>query len=490
VLRPILRHEVRLLLRGRVAPCALALLAIVVSYAAYAGAAWRTEQLTTAARIASHDEWLYASIRDQLLELERQGQPQPRLQLAGLPWYLAQTGDVIAPAPHLDPRRAEAAASEWVGARHAVLPPAPFSALAIGQSDLHPYYTRVTIRTRPALVQSDELENPVNLLTGRFDLAFVLAFCWPVLIMPLLYNVASEERENGTLALIGSQPIAWTRILGARLAVRIGIVWLVTLVAALLTLGALGALSDVPTGDIFGWITAVVALAAFWTGVATLINAAGWSSATNSAAMLVVWLLLVVVVPALIGEASQALVPVASRVQLITAVREAASLTAAETTALVSAYYESNPDAEPSKDSADATAIRGLAQQDEVDRRINPILNEYRASVARQQTVADRLRVLSPPLLVHDAVTELAGSTAARYRRFADEVDAYHRAWRAYFYPLVHARTVLTTAHYDRAPRFTFPEEPLGAARLRAVVLSGGTASIGMLMLFVGMRRL
>ena len=53
-------------------------------------------------------------------------------------WYIFQPEGAVAPAPHIDPRRAEAAASEWVGARHAILPPAPMGALAIGQSDLHP----------------------------------------------------------------------------------------------------------------------------------------------------------------------------------------------------------------------------------------------------------------------------------------------------------------------------------------------------------------
>ena len=490
MLRHILRHEVRLIARGRVASCALAVLAVVVAYAAYAGAAWRHEQLTTAARIAAHDARLYASIAEQLTELDRRGQPQPRLQLAGLPWYLAQTGEVIVPAPHVDPRRAEAAASEWVGARYAVLPPAPFSALAVGQSDLHPYYTRVTIRTRPALVQSDELENPVNLLTGRFDLAFVLAFCWPVLVLPLLYNVASEERENDTVALIRSQPLSWAYILGARLAVRSGIALLITLSASLFTLATLGALAQVSVGEVALWTAVVLALALFWTGVAMLVNAAGWSSATNSAAMLVVWLLLVVVAPAMIGEVSQALAPVPSRVQLITAVREAGSLSPSETTALVSAYYETHPDAEQSTDSADLTAIRGLAQQDEVDRRITPILLAYRTSVERQQALAERLRFLTPPVLVHDAVTELAGSTAARYRRFAEQVDAFHRSWRTYFYPLVHARAVLTMAHYDRAPRFAFTEDRLAQVMARTALLTGVTAGAGLLLLVVGMRRM
>ena len=79
-------------------------------------------------------------------------------------------------------------------------------------------------------MQSDEIENPANLLSGRFDLAFVLTFCWPLLVLPLLYNVLSEEREAGTLALVASQPVSLRAVLAARLVVRGGLVVRVTLV--------------------------------------------------------------------------------------------------------------------------------------------------------------------------------------------------------------------------------------------------------------------
>jgi ABC-2 type transport system permease protein len=85
--------------------------------------------------------------------------------------------------------------------------------------------------------------------------------------------------------------------------------------------------------------------------------------------------------------------------------------------------------------------------------------------------VVDRLRFASPPLLIHEAVTELAGTTTTRYRDFEVQVDQYHRAWRDYFYPLARARTTMTRAHYERAPRFTFREEEPGRVARRALLL-------------------
>jgi ABC-2 type transport system permease protein len=485
----VVRHELRLLARGAAGPVALVLMGVAVAYAAWAGARWRDEQLTTLEQIRAQDEQTYATIRAQLDELALRGNPVPRLQLAGMAWYIAQPEGAVAPAPHLDPRRAEAAASEWVGARHAALPLAPFSALAVGQSDLHPYYTRVTIRTRPILVNSDEIENPVNLLSGRFDLAFVLTFCCPLLMLPLLYNIVSEDRDSGTLALVASEPVALDSIILGRLVIRTGAAWLVTVAASLATLAIGGALDRVSAADVAVWCVVVTAAVLFWAGVALVVNAARWRSATNATVLAVAWLVLVVILPVLLGEVAGAWAPVPSRVELINAVREAGNLDAADVAALVTAYYEDHPDAAPSRESADVTAIRGLAQQDEVDRRIEPILSAYRTATARQQTITDRLRFLSPPLLVYGAAIELAGTTNTRYRQFADQVDAYHARWRRYFYPLVHARASLTMREYEQAPRFTFEEEGVGGARRRALLLSGVAATIGLLLAGVGLQR-
>jgi ABC-2 type transport system permease protein len=354
---------------------------------------------------------------------------------------------------------------------------------SVGQSDLHPYYSRVTIRTRPALVNSDEIENPVNLLNGRFDLAFVLTFCWPLLALPLIYNVLSDDRENGTLALVASHAVSIRFVLAMRLLTRVGVAVAVTIAASVGRLAVVGAIGTGRTAvGIAVWSAAVVATGLLWSGVAALVNTARWRSATNATVITAAWLCAGIVIPAVLAEVAAAVAPVPSRVQLINQIRAAGNLRPGELAQLLTAYYEEHPDATPSNESADVTAIRGLALQDETDRRIDPIVSAYRRATDRQQRVADTLRFASPLLLIYDSVTELAGTTTTRYRRFAEQLDAYHRIWRAYFYPLVHARVSLTRAHYDRAPRFTFLEEPAGSTERRAAILVGIAGSIGLVL--------
>jgi ABC-2 type transport system permease protein len=459
----LLTYEWRLLTRSRAAAVVFPVLAAVCVAAAWNGAQFADEWRRASSTIEAADARAYAQIYAELADLERRGDPRPALQLAGTAWYLYQPQGAEAPAPHIDPRRPEAAASEWIGARHAMLPAPPFASLALGQSDLHPRYMRVTIRTRPILLQNDEIENPATLLSGRIDLAFVMLACWPLLALPLLYNVRSEDRDNGTLAVLAAQPIALGIVLALRLVLRGGVLAAVTIAASLAGLAAWGRLVDVPPSAVVAWMAIVVATAVFWCGVAAAINATRWRSATNAAAFTACWLAAVIIAPAAIAEIAALAAPVPSRIELINAVRQTGNLNPAQLTELVSQYYADNPDAKPGGGSADASAIRGLAQQDAVDRLIDPILSEYRAAIVRQQALTDRLRYASPPVLLYEAAVELAGTTARRHHAFAEQVDAFHQRWREYFYPLVHTRQAMTRALYERAPRFGFVD---GNARM------------------------
>ena len=58
----------------------------------------------------------------------------------------------------------------------------------------------------PSFQQNGEVESPLNLMVGRFDLTFVVIYLLPLLVLALSFNVLSEEREQGTLALTCCSP--------------------------------------------------------------------------------------------------------------------------------------------------------------------------------------------------------------------------------------------------------------------------------------------
>ena len=93
----------------------------------------------------------------------------------------------------------------------ALLPPAPLSALAIGQGDVYPNYIKVTARSLDALVSGDQIEHPLAVASGQFDAAFVVLFLYPLLIFAVSFDLTATERDRGTLRMVLAQPVTLRR---------------------------------------------------------------------------------------------------------------------------------------------------------------------------------------------------------------------------------------------------------------------------------------
>ena len=298
-----MKHEWRTLSADRTVWLIGILFLGIIAYGLINGVSWTRFQETTLAGVAVSEEARLEEMRTRLAEID-----------AG-----------TTPAGFNDP--GNPATAGGAGVRHAVLPGAPLAAFAVGQSDIYPYYVRVTTRENArALIKNGEMENPTNLLVGRFDIAFVIVFLFPLLILALSYNLLSGERENGTLAMVLSHPVSLGHVVAGKVLLRLLLVGGLAVGLSLLGALAAGVLGGAVDGwTRFGlWTAVVLAYGLFWFAVAVGINALGRSSSWNATALLGIWLAMVVVAPALIHFAAIALHPVPSRVEMIQAMRVAA----------------------------------------------------------------------------------------------------------------------------------------------------------------------
>jgi len=198
-LRTVLRNEWRLLRADRALAVVLGVFALLFAYALANGLAWVDFQEETLAAAREGNAERVETLEAELQRIADGGQPS---------------------SPFRDPRSPSVLGGPS-GAQTAVLDPGPLTALAVGQSDLLPYYYDVSIRTNESsFLQNGEIENPLNLLVGRFDLAFVVVYLLPLLILALSFNVLSGEREQGTLALTLAQPVSARGVVSAKLAFR------------------------------------------------------------------------------------------------------------------------------------------------------------------------------------------------------------------------------------------------------------------------------
>jgi ABC-2 type transport system permease protein len=466
----LVRHEWRLLRADATVLAIAVVFGAAIGYATFNGVGWVAFERAAQRQAAEEEAQRYADMQTQMTELERTGKPV---------------------APFGDPRNPTMFGSRF-GPRYAILPPGSLSAVAIGQSDLLPSYFKVSTDARETIVAASEIENPHRLLAGRFDLAFVIIFLYPLLILAVTYNMLSAEKEEGVLALALSQPVSlWTLAASkavTRICLLVGVVVafsIIALIAIGIDLGASGAAVRLAL-----WVFAVAAYGAFWFALALLVAAFGGSSATSATVLATIWLLLVVLLPSLFNLTATTLYPVPSRVEMIQAIRVASDEAANAGSQALGRYYEDHPEL-ASGDAQQAMTdfnVLKVAVDDEVARRARPVVARYEQQLAAQQSMVDGVRFLSPAVLMQDALDDVAGTGVGRHRHFLAQVDRYHAAWRGFIVPLIFQKARITDA--GQAPRFSYVEESPGAVVVRVTTTALGLLVPAAALAAFGARRL
>ncbi len=469
----VLRQELRLLFADRSLWWAGALFVLLLGYALHNGIA------QTRARGEAQVALLASDTSKRAEQLER----------------LKRILDGTEPAtPFGNPANPEHMGGGY-GAHHAWMPAAPLSPVALGQSDLFPSQYAVSYRSKVSFID-DDIENPWHLLSGHFDLAFVLVYLLPLLIFSTSYNLLSAERESGTLRLLLSQPLAMRTLLlgkvGSRACVLLGLAMAVPAVA----LVAIRPAETMDAGlDALWWILIVGAYATFWFALVVVVNAFGRSSATNAMVLVIAWVMLVLVVPVLLNLVVTSVSPVPSRLELAARIRVVTADAMARNAKLLATDYAhvGKPERLVPKDGRIALAGRALANyaiERQVDETMEPELRRFGAQQARQQALVARYEALSPAAVAYEAMTALAGNGERRHAHFLRLVDAYHHDWKGFFFPRIEEGRALTPADYARMPVYVWREENRADVTRTAAIAVGQLLLPALVLLAVGGWRL
>jgi ABC-2 type transport system permease protein len=374
----------------------------------------------------------------------------------------------------LDPRQA-------MGPGHlTLLPPPGFGVLSGGQGDLLPSHERVILwRTEDPSEGKIGLTNPTRLLTGRFDLAFVLIWLFPLFLLALIYDLCAGDRESGTLRLALSRGVGAWKLLSVRALARgtpmMGLALGGVLMAALLSGEGLSANA---------WIASAIVLAygLFWCAVAMLANCFVRSASAAATVAGSVWVIVVLVIPTLLNVVVESAHPMPSRAQLVAKLREASGDAERRSNELINTFYKDHPELAPPGMQADMLQRR-LAVQEEIGRAMDPIYKEFDTELAEQQRLVERWRFASPAIAAFEALSDLAGTGYWRHRTYRDQVAAFKDKVFEFYSPKFHKRQPLVKADAPLLPRFEFREENAGAVRGRTLTALLGIMALALLCL-------
>jgi ABC-2 type transport system permease protein len=328
--------------------------------------------------------------------------------------------------------------------------PGDLAFLAPTRGDAVPAVMRIRMLALEGQINDNEAANPELLLAGRFDFAFVTLYLAPLLLIALLHDLWSGEREAGRLAALDSLPRARARLWSPRAALRAGGVALALLVPL-----AVGALIE-GTAPL-RLMALVLASLGFWMIVTLLVARVQAASATQAAVLAGLWFAITLVVPAGAHLGINAAVPLPDAAAIARENREEVHAgwdrPKAETMARFVALYPAYKD-----QAATGTAFEWkwyFAFQQLGDDAVAADSAARDAGIARREAWAQWLGWLLPPLKVAQALQQLAGSDVGADLSFKARTRAFHRAVREHHYPFLFGGRPMTDVDVARAPAFS-----------------------------------
>lgn len=330
--------------------------------------------------------------------------------------------------------------------------PAPLAFAALGQRDVSPTMLRVRALALEAQIYESEAGNPELALPGRFDFAFVLIYLAPLVLIALLHDLWSSEREAGRLASLQAMPFARWRVWSARALVRSALVAVALLIPFLV-----GATSrSASATEIAQSVGLILALVAFWTAAALVVAARGARSAANAATLAALWFALTLIAPAAANLAINAATPIPQGAALVRENREAVhDAWDLDRNATLTRFYQSHPEWAGSAPVGIAFDWKWYyAFQQLGDERVATMSRAYRAGVALREQRAGLVSWALPPIAIQRGLHRLANTDVSAQLAYQDRVRAFHDRLRRFYYPYLFDGTPFTPAQFDTAPEY------------------------------------
>jgi ABC-2 type transport system permease protein len=337
-------------------------------------------------------------------------------------------------------------------------------------------------------------ENPSALVAGSVDLAFVTIYLYPLLIVALTCNIVSADRDAGILAMVAAQPIDTRRWLAARALVRGAIAAIGVALPMVATSLLMPAWSHDTALRLALWGIGVVGYCALWFTAAILISLRTASAANSAMVAAVLWLVAVVVIPAMLAIAQPLLAPASTRI-LYTNEERAVSLDVnprvdaaiaslnqqvrrlpswtpaagrdhptftAPLTASAGADLLTALDAgvwSPTMPAAQLSRGFAVARRVLTEQRLAPVLARLDEEDRHEALFYSMTRYASPALLMQSVFDEVAGTGRDRRLRFLGQIDTYVRERDDFFTRRILENRNITLADVSTLTPFRYVEE-------------------------------
>jgi ABC-2 type transport system permease protein len=352
------------------------------------------------------------------------------------------------------------AQKDWGGAAYHSFhltydPPSNFAFAALGRRDDMAWKHRVRMLALEGQIYERDAGNPVLVLIGRFDFAFLAAFILPLVLIVLLYDLRAVERLAGRHDLLVASARQAANLWHLRAGLRASGVFIATAIPLLVAAGV----SGTPLLTVLAACGGLLLYVLFWTVVCAALAAGQRPGEVILATLLGLWILLCVVVPAGGRMAIDRAIPIPSGADILLTQREAVNnawdLPKAAT---MQPFVQRHP-----QWAAYAAVERPFewkwyyAFQQVGDQQAQALSEAYTAGRRERDRLARWLALVAPPVFLERLFQSLARTDVQAVLTYEDRVRTFHRELREFYYPKLFRNEPFEPDALRGLPRFSTP---------------------------------
>jgi len=360
---------------------------------------------------------------------------------------------------------------------YATKPPLPSATIAIGQSDVQPNFFKMLVTNKQSFINQYEVVHPLILLLGKFDLAFLIIYVLPLLLISISFNALAQEKQSGQLRILMLQGLSPLRLLFNQLIIRASIIILPLLLISVTTL--LQFSNGISLLAVSMFICLILAYAAFWLALTAFVISYGKTSAYNAAVLVISWLGLVIIVPALLNTVIVTVNTAPSRIEYVDMLRDKSDNVDKSSSKVMAEFFQDHPELANKTLTNKVTgeldtnySTKKIAKIVVLEKAMLPYDDAFQTVLMAQQRRAEQFSYLSPATILQNALFNLSGNGLIRHQHFIEQVMLHHKALR-YFYQqsilIAHQRgdfnpcegciAHVTLADLSKVPKFIYQEQ-------------------------------
>ncbi|MEM6705054.1 MAG: hypothetical protein AAF690_20205 [Acidobacteriota bacterium] len=315
---------------------------------------------------------------------------------------------------------------DWYSGSHLGLEAEALAGLSVGVSDVRGNLVRLNRLATPFDAdQWRQLANPEMQLLGVMDLSFVLSLLMPLLVIVLVFDLRSYERDRGIEGLVVLQAGQLRTWFWSRLLIAGALAGLPTLVLWILGGWRTEAIVSQPTAWLLGGLLTLSYLAV-WVGFGGAVAARSGSANRAALVLASAWICFSVLLPAAANQVVNSAEPVGYSTQIIDAVRaDRYKLYEQPVEALLPSVYEEFPalSLQPYAEAEEREDVRDRHVFDLASLQLTQeAYDRVAASERRRLETAGRFVLANPVQAFQAGLNQLAGTEALAYVRFGQAI--------------------------------------------------------------------